>query len=204
MRWCKTVRRKLGRTEAVGAELTELKRGRTAPPSSAGVARGRTSWPTIRRGSRSQRRETVIAYNRLTGRGGRIAAHQCVVASDTGQAPRAVPHAKHAVPVVVRAVTVPPRGTNTPNYAEPRTACVTKGAQCHRPVVVPQSRDCWAPMGLWAHRRGKPQTHQLTGAEQGCIRREGTSEATPGAVRRAVGGGCRSGLGVVTVRYNCR
>ena len=30
---------------------------------------------------------------------------------------------------------------------------------------------------------------------QGCIRREGTSEAAPEAVRRAVGGGCRSGWG---------
>ena len=30
---------------------------------------------------------------------------------------------------------------------------------------------------------------------QGCIRREGTSEAAPEAVRQAVGGGCRSGWG---------
>ena len=33
------------------------------------------------------------------------------------------------------------------------------------------------------------------GAGQGCIRREGTSEAAPAAVRKAVGGGCRSGWG---------
>ena len=30
---------------------------------------------------------------------------------------------------------------------------------------------------------------------QGCIRREGISEGAPEAVRRAVGGGCQSGLG---------
>ena len=30
---------------------------------------------------------------------------------------------------------------------------------------------------------------------QGCIRREGTSEVAPGAVRSAVGGGCQSGWG---------
>ena len=33
------------------------------------------------------------------------------------------------------------------------------------------------------------------GAGQGCIRREGTSEAAPEAGRQAVGGGCRSGWG---------
>ena len=31
--------------------------------------------------------------------------------------------------------------------------------------------------------------------EQGCIRREGTAEAAPEAVRQAVGGGCQSGWG---------
>ena len=30
---------------------------------------------------------------------------------------------------------------------------------------------------------------------QGCLRREGTSEAAPEAVRQAVGGGCQSGWG---------
>ena len=30
---------------------------------------------------------------------------------------------------------------------------------------------------------------------QGCIRREGTSEAAPAAVRKAVGGGCHNGWG---------
>ena len=30
---------------------------------------------------------------------------------------------------------------------------------------------------------------------QGCIRREGTAEAAPGAVRKVVGGGCQSGWG---------
>ena len=38
------------------------------------------------------------------------------------------------------------------------------------------------------------------GRGQGCIRREGTAEAAPEAVRRAVGGGCRSGWGAVTAR----
>ena len=33
------------------------------------------------------------------------------------------------------------------------------------------------------------------GVRQGCIRREGTSEAAPEAVRQAVGGGCQSGWG---------
>ena len=33
------------------------------------------------------------------------------------------------------------------------------------------------------------------GKGQGCIRREGTSETAPEAVRQAVGGGCQSGWG---------
>ena len=33
---------------------------------------------------------------------------------------------------------------------------------------------------------------QVVGGDQGCIRREGTSEAAPEAVRQAVGGGCQS------------
>ena len=37
--------------------------------------------------------------------------------------------------------------------------------------------------------------------EQGCIRREGASEAAPAAVRQAVGGGCQSGWGAGTVGY---
>ena len=37
---------------------------------------------------------------------------------------------------------------------------------------------------------------------QGCIGREGTSEAVPEAVRQAVGGGKR--LGAITISYNCR
>ena len=37
-----------------------------------------------------------------------------------------------------------------------------------------------------------------------CIRREGASEAAPDAVRQAVGGGCQSGWGAVTVGYKCR
>ena len=37
----------------------------------------------------------------------------------------------------------------------------------------------------------------------GCIRREGASEAAPEAVRQAVGGGCQSGWGTVTVGYKC-
>ena len=39
--------------------------------------------------------------------------------------------------------------------------------------------------------------------DQGCIRREGTSEAAPEACRWAVGGGCQSGWGTVTVGYKC-
>ena len=35
------------------------------------------------------------------------------------------------------------------------------------------------------------------------IRREGTSEAAPEAVRQAVGGGCQGGWGAVTVGYKC-
>ena len=44
--------------------------------------------------------------------------------------------------------------------------------------------------------RGTPQCRGDTEAQrQGCIRREGTSEAVPEAVRQAVGGGFRSGWG---------
>ena len=35
----------------------------------------------------------------------------------------------------------------------------------------------------------------VRGGGQGCIRREGTSEAAPEALRQAVGGGCQSGWG---------
>ena len=41
------------------------------------------------------------------------------------------------------------------------------------------------------------------GRGHGCIRREGTSEAAPEAVRPAVAGGCQSGWGAVTVGYKC-
>ena len=44
----------------------------------------------------------------------------------------------------------------------------------------------------------------LPRAWQGCVRREGTSGAAPEAVRQAVGGGCQSGWGAVTVGYKCR
>ena len=36
---------------------------------------------------------------------------------------------------------------------------------------------------------------RLSSCRQGCIRREGTAEAAPAAVRQAVGGGCQSGWG---------
>ena len=49
------------------------------------------------------------------------------------------------------------------------------------------------------HLPAAPRYHRLLfgglGARQGCIRREGTSEAAPEAVRQAVGGGCQSGRG---------
>ena len=35
----------------------------------------------------------------------------------------------------------------------------------------------------------------MLGGQQGCIRREGASEAAPEAFRRAIGGGCQSGWG---------
>ena len=42
------------------------------------------------------------------------------------------------------------------------------------------------------------------GGWQECIRRAGTSEAAPEAVRPPVGGGCESGLGgAVTIGYKC-
>ena len=43
--------------------------------------------------------------------------------------------------------------------------------------------------------RSNTRTATLVRRWQGCIRREGTSEAVPEAVRQAVGGGCRSGWG---------
>ena len=45
------------------------------------------------------------------------------------------------------------------------------------------------------HNRTQIQQTPHPGGRQGCIRREGTSEAAPEAVRQAVGGGCRSGWG---------
>ena len=46
----------------------------------------------------------------------------------------------------------------------------------------------WCPLLL-------PLRLSPRGSAQGCIRREGASEAAPAAVRQAAGGGCRSGWG---------
>ena len=50
---------------------------------------------------------------------------------------------------------------------------------------------CWGNKG-----GGNRGNGEDAGApHQGCIRRDGTSEAAPEAVRQAVGGGCQSGWG---------
>ena len=64
-------------------------------------------------------------------------------------------------------------------------------------MVLPGREPC-RPTRMWGM-RGAP-TFGLAVAHpprppQGCIRREGTSEAAPEAVRQAVGGGCQSGWG---------
>ena len=47
-------------------------------------------------------------------------------------------------------------------------------------------------------------THSNPSAPKGCIRREGTSEEGPEAIRQAVGGGCRSGWGPLLSVTNAR
>ena len=54
------------------------------------------------------------------------------------------------------------------------------------------------------HHQHRVRDARCGGEGQGCAGREGTSEAAPGAVRQAVGGGCRSGWGAVTGGYTCR
>ena len=44
-------------------------------------------------------------------------------------------------------------------------------------------------------KQGERVPGRALGPRQGCIRREGTSEAAPEAVRKAVEGGCQSGWG---------
>ena len=68
-------------------------------------------------------------------------------------------------------------------------------------MCAPQGPDFMAISFLAFERRiPPPPNHQgfvpsPPPPPQGCIRREGTSEAAPEAVRRAVGGGCQSGWG---------
>ena len=62
-------------------------------------------------------------------------------------------------------------------------AVVLMGRQSHPYNLLPLSKRRWVP-----------DWDQL-GLEQGCIRKEGTSEAAPEAVGQAVGGGCRTGWG---------
>ena len=52
----------------------------------------------------------------------------------------------------------------------------------------------WFLVSLTARARARP----CVCVPQGCIGREGASEAAPAAVRQAVGGGCRSGWGVLS------
>ena len=66
----------------------------------------------------------------------------------------------------------------------------------HRPGSggAPRTHPLELHDGHWVGKCPKPGL-QGSGGEQGCIRREGTSEAAPEAVSQAVGGGCRSGGG---------
>ena len=57
-------------------------------------------------------------------------------------------------------------------------------------LVVPGENEKW-PTG----ERGGGGWQGEGGGGQGCIRREGASEAAPEAVKQAVGGGCQSGWG---------
>ena len=90
------------------------------------------------------------------------------------------------------------------------------------------SGDGWAPSldteGMWIRARGcSPQAQRwVSGHIEGtsgthpqakwdrwglcprdAVGSEGTSQAIPGAVRQAVGGGCQSGWGAVAVGYKC-
>ena len=58
-------------------------------------------------------------------------------------------------------------------------------------------------MALGAPPIRRPFANRIRLGPQGCIRREGTSEAAPEALSQAVGGGCQSGWGAVTVGYKC-
>ena len=79
-----------------------------------------------------------------------------------------------------------------------RTLCPEKAAGLN----APQSRSCENKLpnphsqhtlaGTFRHVEGVQMAH---GGGQGCIRREGASEAAPEAVRQAVGGGGQSGWG---------
>ena len=81
--------------------------------------------------------------------------------------------------------TPPPAPPPPPPSRPPKVSARGWGSIFDRPLPLNGPFCCLAP-----------EPHHLGwGVGQGCIRREGNSEAAPEAVRQAVGGGCQSGWG---------
>ena len=69
------------------------------------------------------------------------------------------------------------------------------GGYCRLQMPLKLARGTVAGHRLGGIGGGVPHPPSNVSLGQGCIRREGTSEAAPEAVRRAVGDGCQSGWG---------
>ena len=106
----------------------------------------------------------------------------------------------------MRAVRRPARlersGGSTPDLASDNALRRSTGAWCSDRIALGLSVANFPPRlrGL-RHHENKLVTKCPSG--RGGIRREGASEAAPEAVRQAIGGGCQSGWGAVTVGYKC-
>ena len=106
--------------------------------------------------------------------------------------------------------TPPPTPHTDPHTnAEPDQVHATDGALLRgdttegRPLQKAKETHPSATLPTWnAHRPPSTPPHGME-RRQGCIGREGASEVAPETVRQAVGGGCQSGWGAVTVGYKC-
>ena len=87
-----------------------------------------------------------------------------------------------------------------------RHLVVQRGLLAGRRAVRRAVRDVGGPAGGRAGRRrcGQPRGDRLAPpSPRDALEGNGASEAAPEALRQAVGGGCRSGWGAVTVGYTC-
>ena len=100
----------------------------------------------------------------------------------SGPAPR---HSRRS-PAVPGRTWAHPVPLSPPCVKGPATGALTSGCRGKGGGLPPEHSGLTYPGGQVKVKVDRPQ---------GCIRREGTAEAAPEAVRQAVGGGCQSGWG---------